>query len=68
MSTNNSYQELTEAEQKQIVFNIDSKMRYIPGFYESLLKLMLKYPDPFEQAPINENGEGGLIQKLKSEF
>ena len=55
------YQELTEAEQKQFIFSIDSKLRYVAGFYESLVKLLHKFDEPFERA------EGEIIHKLKAE-
>lgn len=55
------YQELTEAEQKQFIFSIDSKLRYVAGFYESLGKLLDKFDEPFET-------DGGLVHKLKPEF
>ena len=66
MAENNSYQQLTEAEQKQLIFEVDSRMRYVFGFYNEILKLLHEYPEPFEKVPIDEHG--GLINKLKPEF
>lgn len=56
----NNFKDLSESDEKQFCFDVLSRCRYVPGFFEHLKDLMEATPSPFT--------EDNIVRELKPEF
>lgn len=55
-----NFKDLTEREEKEFCFEVLSRSRHIPEFFDELKLLMEKFPSPYNDT--------GIVRELKEEF